>query len=338
MRLKIFTTLSNRLPKGGSSMQFKKIAITDCDHKNVNQEIQVLKEAGMEFSLFQCKSEADVIEKCKDYEAFINQYAPITRKVFESLPHLRIVVRYGVGVDNIDIEAAQEYGVQICNVPDYGMHEVADQACALTLALVRKLVFSNQVVHQNQWDYTKAIPIYRLQGKTVGIIGLGRIGCEYAKRMHAFGVKVIAVERVGFINPIDFVEIVSMETLLKTADIISIHCPLNGNENLLAMKEINMMKENVILINVSRGGILHEDSVIQGIEKGIIGAIGLDVVSKEPFLVEDSKLASFENVLITPHMAWYSEESAIELKRKVALEVVRFLNGEEVWYPINKPN
>lgn len=315
-----------------------KVVITDCDHENINIERDVLNNAGLDFELLQCKTEDDLINNCKGANAFINQYAPITERVLKELPSLKFVVRYGVGVNNVDIEAATKYGVQVCNVPDYGMNEVADQALALMLALTRKVVLMNEYTKAGDWDYSKSIPVFRHGVQTVGVIGLGRIGSAFANRVHALGCRVIGYDVAYNENSKkfpDFVEFVTLEELIKTSDIISIHCPLDNARNLIDEEQLRLMKPTAYLINVSRGGIINEEALNKALTEKWIAGAGIDVVDKEP-LAKDSPLFKHKNLLITPHMAWYSEESAKELKRKVAEETVRFAKGEEVHYPINR--
>lgn len=315
-----------------------KVIITDCDHENVNIENDILKDAGLDYELLKCKTEEDIINNCKGANGFIDQYAPITERVLKELPSLKFVVRYGVGVDNIDVKAATKYGVQVCNVPDYGMNEVADQALALMLALTRKITLTNELTRSGVWDFKRSMPIYRHGVQTVGIIGLGRIGSAFAKRVNALGCRVIGYD-IAYVEKKkrypEFVEYVSLEELLKTSDIVSIHIPSDNAINLIDEEQFKMMKPSAYLINVSRGGIVNEGALDKALTEKWIAGAGIDVVAKEP-LSKDSPLFKHKNIIVTPHMAWYSEESARELKRKVAEETVRFAKGEEVHYPINK--
>lgn len=312
-----------------------RIAVSDCDHDTLSIEESVLAKDGFELEIFQCKTEEDLIKNCQGVNGLINQYAPITENVLANLPDLKFVVRYGVGVNNVDLEAAAKRGVQVCNVPDYGMNEVADQAMALTLSLTRKVNLMNGLVKSGVWDYQKSIPVFRPSVQTVGIIGIGRIGKEYAKRANAFGYRVIAHDEYAKNVP-DYVTLVDFETVVKESDVISIHCPADGNIDLFDEKEFKAMKNSAYLINVSRGGIINEKALNDALENKEIAGAGLDVTVAEP-IEPDSPLLKHDNFLITPHMAWYSEEAALELKHKVAEESVRFAKGEPVHYPVNKP-
>ncbi|MEL5899358.1 C-terminal binding protein [Clostridium sporogenes] len=312
-----------------------KVIITDCDHADINIETKILNEAGLEFELKQCKTEEDLILECADGNIFINQYAPITEKVMKALPNLKMIVRYGVGVNNVDVIAATKLGVKVCNVPDYGMNEVADQAIALLMAMVRKVVTMNDYTKSVKWDYVHAIPIRRNSTQIVGVVGLGRIGRNFAQKAHALGFQVIGydpfykeTEETRFITP------VTMDEIIEKSDAISIHCPGEGNLNLFNESVFKRMKNTAVIINVARGGIINEKDLDKALEKGEIAGAALDCVEHEP-MSPDSPIFRHENLIVTPHMAWYSEEAAQELKRKVAEESVRFAKGEQVNYPVN---
>jgi len=309
-----------------------KIVICDLDHKDINTENQVFDAAGIQVDWRNYVTEDEVIEGCADANVLLIQYARISRKVMEALPNLKLVVRYGVGFDTVDIQAAREHGVQVCNVPDYGTNEVADQAMAHTLSLVRKLYMTNDDIRRGDWNFINTMPVRRINTLTTGIIGLGRIGCQYAARMHAFGAKIIATDHRN-ITPPDYVTMVGLDEIITQSDIISIHCPADGNIDLIGEKEFAAMKDGVILINVSRGGIVNEDALDGALAKGKLAGCGLDVAAKEP-IPRDHPLLRHNNVTVSPHMAWYSEESAQELKRKVAEEAVRFAKGEQVKYSV----
>lgn len=316
-----------------------KIIICDCDHKDVDTERAVFEAAGCDFKWLHCKTADEVIEQCQGAVCFLNQYAPMNEKVFRAIPTLKFVVRYGVGVDNVNLEDATRCGVQICNVPDYGTAEVADQALALMMALVRKTDAISAKTRQGSWDYTQAIPIHRLSTQTVGIIGLGRIGTAFAERVRALGCRVVAYDtahRRSSRHIPDFVELLeSADAVLEQADIVSMHCSLNDETRaMMNAAAFAKMKKGAYFINVARGGVVDEAALEAAVASGHLGGAGIDVVVQEP-LRKDSPLLTHPNVIVTPHMAWYSEEAALELKRKCAEEAVRFLKGEANHYPVN---
>jgi D-3-phosphoglycerate dehydrogenase / 2-oxoglutarate reductase len=322
-----------------AAMTTHKIIITDCDHENIDIETRITDEQHFSLEYLNCKTEEDVIAKCQGAPVFLNQYAPITERVLANLPDLKLVVRYGVGVNNIDLKAADQYGVQICNVPDYGTNEVADHALALMLSMTRKIPQMSELVRKGIWDYQKSIPIYRHSEQTVGVIGLGRIGTSFARKVQALGCRVIVCDSKYKDNQSrklpDGMELVELDELLEQSDIVSLHCPLESAHNLIDEQQLRKMKSSAYLINVSRGGIINEDALFTALQEGWIAGAAADVAEKEPLSAE-SPLLQQENFLCTPHMAWYSEQAALELKRKVAEEAVRFLKGKPVHYPINE--
>ena len=315
-----------------------KIYSTDCDQGNMNIERNILRSIGEDLIEFDCKTEDDIIKNCKGAVILINQFAPMTRRVFDALaPELKQIVRSGVGVNNVDLKAATDHGVQVCNVPDYGMNEVADQTMTLMLALVRKICIVNEYTRKVKWDYRVAVPIYRIPGSTVGIIGLGRNGQTFAKRLTGFDCKILGYDEYCPKDKVPKnVELVSFERLIKESDVISIHCPLTEEtRDMFNLETFKKMKNTAYLINTSRGNIVNEADLLIALKEKIIAGAALDAVSKEPMPL-DSELFKLDNFICTPHIAWYSEEAFQELKRKVGEEAYRFAKGEPVHYPVNK--
>lgn len=315
------------------------IYITDCDMANIEPEIAVFKKNNFNYQLLNCKTEDDIIKNCTNATALLNQYAPITENVFKKLPNLKMIVRYGVGVDNIDVDSATKYNVQICNVPDYGTEEVATHAVALMMTLSRRIFQSVPLVKNGTWDYAQSTPIFRFNNMTVGIIGVGRIGKAFARMVHSMGCKIIAYDAFVKQNMLpDYIKLVSQEEVFKNSDVISLHCFLNKNtENLINKNSLKLMKKTAFLINVARGGLINEIDLANAIKNNDIAGAGLDVVKNEP-LPKDHIFNQLNNILITPHTAWYSEEAYIDLKTKCAEEAVRFLKGIPVRCPVNKIN
>lgn len=316
-----------------------KLIITDCDHDSIDIETSILNNANIPFMLLQCKTENDLINKCKGANILINQYAPITQRVIKNLiPELKQIVRYGVGVDNVNVNAATKMGITVCNVPDYGTNEVANHALSLMLAIHRRIVLMSNYTKNEKWDYIKAIPIHRLSTLTVGIVGVGRIGKAFAKRVNVLGCNVVAYDPYFDKKIMDcksFVKSVTMEELLNISDIISIHCPYNNNtKDLFNDEAFEQMKRTAYIINTARGGIINEEALERALSQSKIAGAAIDVIENEP-ISTDSPLFRHENFICTPHMAWYSEEAAMELKRKAAEEAVRFAKGEKVLYAVN---
>ena len=313
------------------------IGITDCDHPSVEIEQNVIRNASAQMVLHECKTEEEVILHCADADGLLNQYAPLTRNVLGKLPRCKVIVRYGVGVNNVDVQAATDYGIQICNVPDYGVDEVSDHALALMYTLTRKTLLLGNAIRKGEWDFSISRPILRLRGQTVGVVGLGRIGSAFAKKAHGAGFHVIGYDHRNIReDSLSFVERVTFEDLLERSDIISIHCPLTDEtKNLFSTKELQAMKSSAYLINTARGSIIDEAALDQALAEGWIAGAALDVMELEP-PKPDNPLLKHENSIITPHVAWYSEQAFDELKRKAAEEAVRVLSGEKPHYPVNQ--
>ena len=314
------------------------IVVSDCDHESMKPEEKVFAENGMTFRVLRCRTEEDLIAQCKGVNIVLNQYAPFTPKVFATLkPELRQIVRYGVGVNNIDLDAATASGVQVCNVPDYGVHEVSNHALALILALERKIVFMNERTRGGAWDCSLAIPIRRISELTVGIAGVGRIGGTLARKLQPLGCRVVGYDPAyGPGSPeMQGAEWVPFDRLVSESDFITLHCPLTPEtRDMFNAAVLGRMKRTAFIINTARGGIIDEVALAGALRRGALAGAALDVVEREP-LAADSPLRGTDNCLLTPHMAWYSEEAGLELKRKVAEEAVSFARGEPVHYPVN---
>ena len=311
------------------------VMITDCDHGSIEEEKEELGRIGTELILAQIRKEEDLIRVCKEADGLINQYAILNRNVLGHLTKCKVVARYGVGVDSIDLKAATDFGIIVANVPDYCIDEVASHAVAMLLTLIRKTVFFDRKVKSSHWDFRQGPPIHRIQGKTLGLIGCGKIGFEVAKRMSAFGVKVITfdpyLEKVS-----EGIELEDFDTVLKESDFISIHCPLNDStRHLIGDEALKKMEKKPMIINTSRGPIVDERALIQALEQGLISGAGLDVLEKEP-PDDQNSLLKMENVILSPHVGFYSEESISELKRRTAKNVADVLVGRRPASVVNR--
>ena len=315
--------------------QFRyRVVITDCDHGSIEEEKEEFARIGAELILAQVQEEGDLIRSCREADGLINQYAILSRKVLENLPKCKVVSRYGVGVDSVDLRAATDLGIIVANVPDYCMDEVADQAVSMILALIRKTVFFDKQVKSGLWDFRSGIPIHRIRGKTLGLIGCGKIGLEVARRISGFGVKVIAFDPYIEKAP-GGIELKDFDSVLKESDVISVHCPLNNStRHLIGQREFRKMEKRPIVVNTSRGPIIDEESLIRALEENLISGAGLDVLEKEPPGPEHP-LLNRENVILSPHISFYSEESISELKRRTAKNVADVLTGR---WPVSVVN
>ena len=288
----------------------QKVVITDYWYETLDMEkAELAKLEGVELSANQCKDEDALVELVQDADAVIVQFAPITKKVIDAMKKCKLIVRYAIGVDNIDLAAATSKGIYVANVPDYGIDEVSNHAITLLLALSKKIIPLAASVKEGKWDYTVSKPLYRVSGKTLGLVGFGRIPIMVAKKMSGFGVKILCYD--PYVNenvPKEYgVTPVELDILLQNSDYISVHCPLNDQtRHMLSRKQFDKMKSGAIVINTARGGIIDETALIEALQRGRIAAAGLDVTEKEP-IPQDSPLLYMDNVIITPHNAWYSE-------------------------------
>lgn len=324
---------------GVESGASSRVVITDCDHDNIEPELRVFEEAGLEVKLAECRTAGDVISESSNAEALVNQYAPIDESVLASLSRLNVVVRYGVGVDNVDVGAATRHGVWVVNVPDYGVEEVSDHALALALNLVRGIGRLDRAVRGGVWDVREVRPLRRVSGLTVGVVGCGRIGSAFALKVRGLGMRVVAFDKEPV--PEDLtragVEPVGFDELLRLSDVVSLHVPLGAEtRHLIGEEQLGRMNPGAYLINTARGGLVDTAALLRALEEGRLAGAGLDVLETEPPEADDA-LVAHERVIVTPHAAWYSEESYETLKTEAAREVVRVLSGERPRSPVNDP-
>lgn len=320
-------------------MNKPKVVITDYYYESIHQEAAVMAEIGAELLDYHCQTEDEVIAVAADCDALICQFAPITRKVIESLEKCKVIVRYAIGVDNIDVAAAEEHGIYVCNVPDYGIDEVSNHAIALLLDCAKKLTYLAGQVKQGNCSYTIVKPLFRMEGKTLGLMGFGRIPRLVAKKMAGFGVHIIAYDpmmneelarELGVTS-------VSFDQLLRESDYLSVHCPLTADtHHLFNEAAFRAMKPTAIFINTARGAVVNEEDLIHALEQGEIAMAGIDVTETEPIPV-DHPLLKLDNAVVTPHAAWYSEEAVQSLQLKAAQEAARVLKGQPPLNPVNHP-
>jgi D-3-phosphoglycerate dehydrogenase len=244
-----------------------------------------------------------------------------------------------VGVDNVDVAAAAERGVWVANVPDYGTEEVADHAVALALTLLRGIPPLSASVRAGQWEYRVARPLRRLSELRFGVIGCGAIGSVAGRRAAAFGMDVVGVDAdENRPQPGSGIRRVTLDELLSTSDVISLHLGLTPEtENLVDDGLLRRVKPGVVLVNTARGGLVDPSALLAALDDGRVRAAGLDVLATEPPDEVGRRLVAHERVVVTPHAAWYSEESFVSLKTEVAREAVRVLAGDPPRSPVNSP-
>ncbi len=283
----------------------------------------------------------DLIGRVSDADALIVFHqVSIPKPVIDTLDRCRAIVRGGVGFDNVDLAEAGRRGIFVCNVPDYGVDEVADHAVALMLACVRGLIRPERALRRRMepWDYTATRPVHRLAGATMGIIGLGRIGTATALRAKSLRMRVIACDpyiRPGIDKAVG-VEMADLDTLLAESDVVSLHVPLTDEtRNMIDAAALAKMKPSVTLVNTARGGVVDTDALAAALLRGAIGGAGIDVLPAEPPDPSSALVALWReerdppvNLILTPHSAFYSESSLPEIRIKAAQEIARILNGQ----------
>lgn len=283
-------------------------------------------------------SEDEIIASCADAEALLVLREPITEKVLASLPKLKVIGRFGVGLDTIDVDACTRAGVQVTNVPDSNIDEVSTHALAMMLALSRRLKLYDTAVRGGRWKaLADGAGMTRPDRMTLGLIGFGQIGRLTARKAAAFGFRIAAydphmpAERIEQENATPM----GLDELIETADIISFHVPYTDETaNLLSRERLAKVKPGVIIINVSRGGLIDEDALAEALKSGKVQAAGLDTLANEP-PAPDNPLLGVDNLLLSPHAAHYSTQSYAEVRNKVFADVAAVLKGKKPVYPVN---
>ncbi len=316
------------------------IVVTDDRHHVYAEEQTVLQEINAKLVVKNCSTAQEVGEAVKDADGVLCNLAPMPAVVIESMKKCRVISRYGVGYDNVDVEAATARGIYVANVPDYCVEDVSDHTMALLLACLRKIPRLDQGVRQGLWLLAPKQEIRRIKGKTYGLIGYGLIARALHRKLGGFGLGQILV----YDPYVDEATVkkaggtpTTLENLCRNSDFISIHTPLNKNtRGMISRPQFDAMKPSAILINVSRGPVIDEVSLVEALEKKKIHMAGLDVFENEP-PGPNHPLFKLDNVVLSDHAGYFSLESFAELKTKAARNVVEALSGIRPRYAINKP-
>ena len=313
------------------------IAVTDSVFPSLDPAKNALGRLNPTYRMSKGVTADDILDVARDADAILVTYAKLTRDILSQLTRCRAIGRFGLGVDNIDLAAAKEKGIAVNYVPDYCIREVSDHAMALLLALIRKIPLSNQLVQSGRWEMPAVVPIRRIEGTVLGLVGFGHIPRLVAPKAQAFGIKVIAFDPFAKPDVLKAagVEGVDFDTLLKTSDYVSVHAPLlPATRGMMNADAFAKMKKGAYIVNTARGPLIDEAALIAALDSGQVGGAGLDVVAAEP-LAKDSPLLGRDNVIVSPHTAFYSIEALNELQTKCATDVARVLSGEKAIYPIS---
>jgi D-3-phosphoglycerate dehydrogenase len=314
------------------------VLVTDYTFGDLEIEQSILGPLGCELRPHQCRSEAELLAVVPGADYVLTQFAPVNARVIAAMDQTRLIVRYGIGVDNVDLEAAAARGIPVCNVPDFCLDEVADHTLGLILAATRQLAANSRVVREGGWKL--GAPLGRmgsLRDRTVGIIGFGKIGREVAARLKPFRCRLLAHD--PFIPPDAAVglgaEPVGLDELLCSSDVVTLHCPSTPRtRRLIDRAAIARMKPGSVLVNVARGDVVETEALIDALRSGHLAAAALDVTDPEP-PPADSPLRSLDNVIVTAHVASASPGAARALRETAANTVARAVRGEK---PVNVVN
>lgn len=320
-------------PAAGFSAAGTRLAVVlDDGYADHTLEADVLAPLGLTVVERPCHGDPDMVcRMVQGAHAVFVRESPVTAQAMDAMQECRVIVRYGVGVDAIDLNAAAARGIVVANVPDYGIEEVSDHALALLLAVERRLVTRDAQVRAGGWNISRTEPMRRLGTLTLGIIGQGRIGQAFRRKASALGFAQILVHDPSAPHSC------ALDDLLAQSDIVSLHIPLNAQtEHLIDATRIGQMKRGASLINTARGGLVDEVALAAAIKRGSLRGAGLDVFSKEPPSA-DNPLLALPQVVITDHSGWYSESSVQDLQRKAAEEVARVLSGQAPRHWVNGP-
>jgi len=312
------------------------VAVADSVFPNLDPARELLSSIGAEIQLAAEPTPDAIMKLAKDADGVLVTYAKITADMIRQMTKCRIISRFGIGVDNVDIPVATEKGIVVTKVPDYCIDEVSDHAMALLLAAVRKIPMATEQVHSGTWKMPNFVPIHRLRGSVLGLVGFGRIPQLVAPKAQAFGLRVVAYD--PFVPKDVFakanVEQVDFQQLLRMSDIVSIHSPLTPEtKGLFNAEAFKQMKKGSYVVNTARGPIIDEAALAAALDSGHIAGAGLDVMTTEPPV--NSPLVGNRKAIITPHTSFYSDESLVELQTKAAQEVANVLTGKPARNPVN---
>ncbi len=317
-------------------MKNKKITFLEVETEDIKKVKETYPEAQI---INKVLSEDEIIKQCTETEVLcIFIYSKITQKVIENLPNLKLIVTRSVGYDHIDLKIARDNNVKVCNVPDYGSHVIAEHVFALLLSSIRKISEGENKVEKEHIFNFKGLRGIALKGKTLGIIGTGKIGKNVARiaslgfLMDVIAYDVFPDEDAARENHYNYVE---LDEIWKKSDIISLHCPLNSNtEHLINNETISKMKEKVVLVNTSRGGVVDTTALIKGLKSGKINNAVLDVLEHEKNIKENKELLDIPGVIVTPHIAFYADDSMRKMYDEAFDSINRFIKEKKMIHQV----
>jgi D-3-phosphoglycerate dehydrogenase len=317
-----------------------KVVVTDCPFESLDVETSILEPLGCDLLVRKTAPPVrELAELTADADHVLTVFAPVNADVIATMKKAKVIVRYGVGVDNVDLEAARTRGIPVCNVPDYCMDEVADHTLALMLAVTRQIVVNANAVRGGQWGLIGPLSAMKtLSGLTVGVVGFGRIGREVVRRLLAFKCRVLVHDPALSDDEIrrHGVEPTSFLSLLRSSDVVTLHCPATSQtRGVMNQQTLAAMKPGAILINCGRGTLVDSDALVDTLTRKHLAAAGLDVFDPEP-LPKDSPLRQMDNVILTSHVAAVSEQAIRRLRETAAGIVAKAIRGERLPNVVNE--
>lgn len=319
-------------------MEQFRVVVTDERHASYDIERKILEAAGAQLEIKNCVTVEDIIRECADADGILLDMAPMTAEAIAHLDKCKVIVRYGVGYDNVDVEACTKKGILVCNVPDYCALDVSDHALALLLTCLRSTATRDRRIREGEWNIQSSNS-FRLAGKTLGVLGFGRIARELVHKCSGFG-----FEKVLAYDPYLSEEFcqqhgaqkADLETVMANSDFLSLHMPVTPEtRGMINADRLKLMKKTAILINTARGALIDDKALLDALNAGTIACAGLDTHNSEP-LAKNSPYMELNNVVLTDHTAYSTKEGVIELKTKAAQAVAAVLTGGKPAFPINK--
>jgi D-3-phosphoglycerate dehydrogenase len=306
---------------------------TDGDFRDVNFERKILESAGYELIERYCQTSYDVIKACNELRpvGLMVLKVPINLEVMKKAESIKVISRYGIGLDMIDLKGADEERIPVAYVPDYCVDEVSNHAISLILSSERRLLIFDRNIRNGDWGMKNIYPIHRFNEKTIGLLGFGRLAQAVATKLKGFGVRILAYDPFldeDFMKSRGVKKVQTIEDLLNVSDILSIHVPLTEEtKGIINTDKLRKMKKGAVIVNTSRGGIVDQKALLELIKEGRISSAGLDVFEEEPINMSDPILQE-ERIVLTPHVSYYSDEALKQVQVDTAQAVVDVLSGK----------
>ncbi len=326
-------------------MSETKIVVTDYIEDDLDWEVEEMAKRDIDFEYYQLKfaPEEELVEKIRDADVVIVNMAPMPESVISQLENCKLIIRHGIGYDNVDVDACTKYGIRLANIPDYCAQEVAEQAVSLILCCARRLFESRRILEESsaegKWDFSTLGDIHRMSDQTLGIIGAGRIGARvYRMTENLFGRRMVCDPYMGDrrLAAMGLDDRYSLEDVLSEADYVTIHTPLNEETRyLIDEPQLKLMKRTAFLINTARGAIVNTEALIKALKEGWIAGAGIDVYEEEP-PPADLELFDIPTATLSAHLGWNSVEAGWDIRHKIMDDVDRYLNGEPPRFTVNE--